>query len=303
MQFKKYPKIHALHKEECEGILLGKCYIQEKVDGANASIWLHADGTVHYGSRNNDLVEKGEAFNGFTDWITEHEHYLILLFSANPTMRLYGEWLVRHSILYDDMKYKNFYLFDVEIDDERQDIEMVYEVSQKYGIPAVPLFDIIENPTLEQIQELAGKSMLGEVGEGVVIKNLDFVNKFGDLEYGKYVTQGFKEENAITFGGNNKHSETYYETYYMNKFVTLERVKKLYHKIESIKGRPDMSSIPIIMNMVYHDIITEEGWTIAKNMGKKCTPFSFKSFQQLCNQKTKRIFIELLENNISVAHK
>jgi hypothetical protein len=61
-----------------------------------------------------------------------------------------------------------------------------------------------------------------------------------------------------------------------------------------------MSFVPMIMGFVYHDVITEEGWGIAQTMGKKDGIFCFKSFQRLCNDKTKRIFIELLENNISV---
>ena len=38
--FKKYRKIHRLGAEENEGILVGKVMIQEKIDGANTSIWL-----------------------------------------------------------------------------------------------------------------------------------------------------------------------------------------------------------------------------------------------------------------------
>ena len=53
--FKSYPKLHRLGKEEVEGILDGYCVIQEKIDGANASIWMH-DGTVHVGSRRNILA-------------------------------------------------------------------------------------------------------------------------------------------------------------------------------------------------------------------------------------------------------
>jgi len=56
MQFKEYKKIQALHKEECDGILHGTCYLQEKVDGANASIWVE-DGNIHCGSRTRDLTK------------------------------------------------------------------------------------------------------------------------------------------------------------------------------------------------------------------------------------------------------
>ena len=72
MQFKPYNKIHALHKEECEGILEGTCYIQEKVDGANASIWLGDDGEIYYGFRFCDLFLVNDNFNDFNDWARAH---------------------------------------------------------------------------------------------------------------------------------------------------------------------------------------------------------------------------------------
>jgi hypothetical protein len=40
--FIRYPKVYALHKEECEGILDSDAdiFIQEKIDGANLSVWM-----------------------------------------------------------------------------------------------------------------------------------------------------------------------------------------------------------------------------------------------------------------------
>lgn len=49
--FIKYPKIHRLEKEEVEGILKGECIIQEKIDGANTSIWFD-QGKIKVASRN-----------------------------------------------------------------------------------------------------------------------------------------------------------------------------------------------------------------------------------------------------------
>lgn len=302
MKFKGYNKIHALHKEECDGLLEGKCYIQEKVDGANASIWLDEDG-IHCGSRTRDLTAAGDDFNGFVTYVDAHEG-IKRFFSDNPNWRLCGEWLVRHTIGYNETSYKHFYLFDIEINEEGEmlSIEMVNQFAQEYGIKTVELFEIVENPTLELIKAHAGKSVLGVKGEGVVVKNLAYVNKFGVKQYGKFVTQEFKEDNGITFGGNNKSSDTYQEMYYVNKFMNLARVQKNFHKLESMEGRLDMKHIPRMMGMCYHDLITEECWEIAKDMGKSIKPFDFKAFDNLCNKKSKSIFIELLTGDISVAN-
>lgn len=304
LQFKPYNKIHALHKDECEGILEGICFIQEKVDGANASIWLE-DGEVHYGSRSRDLFKARDNFNGFGDWVMKHDGIKKFL-TLHPDHRLNGEWLVRHTIGYKELNYKKFYLFDMtkESEDEVKMVDFydMYNLAEIYNIPTVHLFATLNNPTIEQLKEFAGTSMLGEKGEGLVIKNFNFINKFGDRQWGKYVTQEFKEDNGITFGGNNKHSDSYEEMYYLNKYMTLPRVQKVLHKLESMEGKLSEKHIPRIMGMCHHDLISEEGWTIAQELGKTGKPFNFKTFKSLCDRKSKSIFMEVLTGDISVAN-
>lgn len=303
MKHKTYKKIHRLGAEENDGILIGKCYIQEKIDGANASIWWDSDtNQVHYGSRTRDLRAANDNFNGFGDWMAKNPQVGAYL-EKNQLVRLNGEWLVRHSIGYHEASYKSFYLFDVDEErdgkDYRYSMEGMYELADHLKIPSAHLFASLENPTLEQIKEFAGKSVLGLKGEGVVIKNLDFISKFGDLEYAKYVTQEFKEDNAITFGGNNKHSDTYWEMYFVNAYVTMPRLEKILHKFAAMsEERLDMKHIPQIMGMMHHDIISEEAWEISK----KCTaPFDFKAFGRLVQRKTRQMYINYLNGDVSVA--
>lgn len=302
MQFKPYNKIHALHKEECEGILEGTCYIQEKVDGANASIWLGDDGEIHYGSRSRDLFLANDNFNGFGDWVRSHPH-LKEFFATFPEYRINGEWLVRHTIGYKETSYRKFYMFDIEYDNGvLVDIEFATLLMPQYEIPAVHLHGKFENPTLDFIKSLAGQSVLGEKGEGVVVKNLSFRNKFGDINFGKYVTQEFKEDNGVTFGGNNKFSETYEEMYFVNKLVTLPRVEKTTHKLESMEGKLSEKHIPRIMGMVFHDVMSEEANDMANHLAKNGADFNFKKFKELCNKKSKSVFMELLTGDVSVAN-
>jgi hypothetical protein len=303
MQFKPYAKIIGLHKEEVEGILTGTCYIQEKIDGANASI-LGDDGIIHCGSRTRDLTLAGDGFNGFVNYVKNHEG-INEFFKKYIGCRLYGEWLVRHSIGYDEVNYRQFYLYDIESPiGGKLPINMLYILAESYSINTAHLFGRIENPTLEQIKEFAGKSVLGNKGEGVVVKNLKFINKFGDCPYGKYVTQEFKEDNAITFGGNNKFSETYNEMYFVNQFITMPRLEKIINKLKNTtEEKLDFKHIPQVMGMMYHDVITEEGWAIAKEMGKQNQIFSFRSLEQLCTRKTRQMFINFITGDISVADK
>ena len=298
--FKKYPKVHRLGKEETDGILNGTCTIQEKLDGANASIWLDKRGEIACGSRNRELTE---GFNGFVEYVKEHEgmkHFL----EKNPTKRLNGEWLVRHALPYHELAYKQFYLFDItEVGDgeeaeEFQPQAVVEAMADVYKMNYPQVFAVIKNPAVEEIEKYVGQSNLGEHGEGVVIKNLEHVDKWGNHCYAKMVTQKFLESNSTTFGGNNKHSETYWEQYVINKYMTLARVEKIMHKIQpEIDRRLDLMHIPRVAGTAYHDMITEEVWEISEKVGT----IDFKTLKRLGMKKAIQIYKDKLSGDISVA--
>jgi hypothetical protein len=295
MEFRRYEKIHRLGKEETEGILVGKVHVMEKIDGANASIWKEND-TLCTGSRSRYLGN--DNFNGFGTFVQSHEGIKKAL-EENPTLRLYGEWLVRHTIVYKETSYKKFYLFDVFDGEKYWSTDKVIEFAKKYDIPYAEYYGTFENPTVEQLEELVGKSSLGDKGEGIVLKNFDFVNKFGDICYAKIVKQEFMEENAIIFGGNNKHSETYWEMYIVNKYMTLARIEKIIHKIESEVGSSlGLEHTSRIINTAYHDMLTEEIWDIAKKAGK----IDFKSLSHLSLRKAAVIYKDIINNTLSVGY-
>lgn len=300
MSFKRYPKIHRLGKEETEGILEGECIVQEKVDGANTSIWIDKRGEITCGSRSRELTE---GFNGFVDYVKNHEGINKLLHN-NPTFRLYGEWLVRHTISYDETKYQQFYLFDItEVKDGEENEEffaqpVVRMLAEQYGINYPQIFGEFVNPSEEALKEFVGKTNLGEKGEGIVIKNLAHKDKFGNHCYAKMVTEEFKENNGITFGGNNKHSDSYWEMYIVNKYMTLPRIQKIMHKIQpEIDQKLSLEHIPRITSSAYHDMLTEEIWDISK----KVKTINFDTLKRCATKKAIQIYKDILNNSISVA--
>ncbi len=295
--FFKYRKIQRLGKEETDGILEGTCHIQEKVDGANTSIWIDGNNVLCMGSRTRTLGD--EEFNGFVPYVKRHDG-IIELIAYHPEWRLYGEWLVRHTISYKETAYKKWYMFDI-FDGEKMkflSIPEVNEIAEHFGIETVPYLGVYHNPTVDLLKSLMSSSAFGDRGEGIVIKNLEFVNKFGDLEYAKIVTESFKEDNGVTFGGNNKHSDSYWEMYVVNKYMTLARIQKIMSKIQpEIDRRLDMKHIPRIMGTAYHDMITEEAWEIAN----KVPVLDYKTLKRIADKKAKQIFVDILNEDISVA--
>lgn len=312
----KYPKIRRLGEEDNDGILMGTVHVQEKIDGANAQIWIE-DGDIKCGSRTQELTG---GFNGFVDYAKSHEGIRKYL-EANPKHRLFGEWLVRHTIAYNETVYKKFYLFDVMVlpetfvKSESEDgeeierskarqctwlkIEEVYEIGKEYGIETATLFATYTDPMPDVFQELAGKTVLGEKGEGVVIKNPEFINKWGDRVCAKIVTQEFKEDNGIVFGGNNKTSETYVEMKLVNEAMTMPRINKIMQKIQPLVdkrlGREHTSRI---IEVAYHDMFEEELWSFVKKHKK----IDFGHLENLAKKKAVRIYHDILDGHISVAY-
>ena len=300
--FKKYPKIHRYGKEEVEGILIGTCHVQEKIDGANTSVWIDKRGELTCGSRNRELTE---GFNGFVEYIKNHEGVRKLL-EENPTYRLYGEWLVRHSTPYNELSYRQWYMFDITVAQDGEENEMflteddVYGLALTHGILTPERFGTFKDPTVEELKEYVGRSSLGEKGEGIVIKNPDFRDKWENHNYAKIVTQEHKEQSAIVFGGNDKFSDTYWEMYVVNKYINLARVEKIMHKLQpTIDKRLDLEHCPRIAGTVYNDVLTEEIWEIAK----KVQALNFNKLKSLCMRKAIQIYKEIITGDVSVANK
>lgn len=293
--FVAYPKIHRLGVEENEGILDKEVFVQEKVDGANTSIWFE-DGELKMGSRTRELTD---GFNGFCEYVRNHEG-IRKFFERYPNNRMYGEWLVRHTIAYNETAYRQLYLFDVQTPSgEYWTMREVELVAYKYGIRYPAIF-VSGKLMEEEIREHVGKTTLGEKGEGVVIKRAGFVNKFGEHAYAKIVTQEFKEDNALVFGGNNKHSETYWEMFVVNKYCTLPRVQKVMNKLQPIiEERLGLKHTPRIAGTCYHDMITEEAWEIAN----KVPMLNYRELKKLAHKKFIQIYHNLLEGSVSVSDK
>ena len=109
--FRKYTHLERFGNSAVRGIEIGECYIFPKIDGTNASVWYH-DGKLCTGSRSRELsVENDNA--GFHAWAIEDEK-LKAFFAEYPSFRLYGEWLVPHSLkTYREDAWRKFYIFDV----------------------------------------------------------------------------------------------------------------------------------------------------------------------------------------------
>lgn len=288
--FRKYEKVVRFGKEETDGILNGECYIFEKIDGANASVWVE-DGQITCGSRNRELDE-GESFRGLVKYVQNNQSIKELL-AKYPWLRLYGEWLVKHSLEYPKMAYNKLYIFDVYDHVEERFLRFPeYElILDAWEIPYLTPLAILENPTQDQLGELLGTTKFDiPHGEGIVIKNYDFVNRFGNCVYAKMVTEYFQEAHHLKFTAP-RYEEV--EVRIASQFITEARVRKIIGKIEDTTNRKaDIKDTARVLNTVYHDLVEEDMWEIVKKF--KAPTVDFGRLRKVCEIAAKSYFFDYL---------
>lgn len=298
MKFERYMHIERFGNEEVKDIELGECYVFFKLDGTNASVWLD-DGIIKGGSRNRELtIENDNA--GFYSYILKDERIKKYL-KKHPNHRLYGEFLVKHSIkTYRDDAWNKFYIFDVALckDDNTEEF-LPYEVYkpliEEFELEYVPPLAIVKNANYESFIKMLDKTGQFLVedgkgnGEGIVIKNYDYVNKYGRQIWAKIVCNEFKELQTKQFGAPIVNSTDLIEEKIVNKFCTETFIEKEYQKI-AIDGWKSQY-ISRLLQTIYYEFIKEESWNFIKEF--KNPTINYKILQNMVTKKIKKVKKEL----------
>ena len=261
MDFHKYQHIERIGTVETDGIELGTCYVFPKIDGTNAQVWWN-DG-LQAGSRNRQLSIDNDN-HGFYEWALKQQNIISFL-KEHPELKLYGEFLVPHTLkTYDDSAWQNFYVFDVMEGAEYLHYEVYKELLSPHGILFIPPICKVDNPTVERLTNQLEKNGYlikdGEgVGEGIVIKNYDYKNRYGRVTWAKIVRNEFK---AKHWGGDttNVKEKKEVEWEIVGKYVTKSLVDKEYAKIEEWTSK----MIPRLLNTVFYCLVKEESWNYVK---------------------------------------
>lgn len=283
--FRSYMHLERYGNEEVVGIELGELTIFPKLDGTNSSVWLEpnasGEGNLFAGSRTRQLsIEADNA--GFLAYVsapgTPIEGKLRSFFRDNPTLRLYGEWLVPHTLkTYRDDAWRRFWIFDVF-----NDVTNQYLSYSEYkglldgcGLDYIPPLATIKNGDYEYFMHVLKQNVFfikdGEgIGEGIVLKNYQFYNKFGNQVWAKIINNEFKEQHHREMGEPSSSRKILEEEIAL-KYVTESLCTKVYAKIVNEEGGWTSKNIPRLLGTVYHDLITEEMWNILKENGKGTT--------------------------------
>ena len=290
MGFVKYQHIERFESDTVSGISKGKCFIFPKIDGTNASIWME-NGEIRAGSRNKELT-KDHDNAGFYQWVLSHSDMFSPFFYKNPDLTLYGEWLVPHTIrAYKDNAWRNFYIFDVAINKVHSPFFYLpyytySKILDKFSLEYIRPQNIIMNPTMDQLEKELEKNHYlmentSDCGEGIVIKNYDYINKFGNQIWAKIVRSEFIEKHS-----HNPHTPKpavdHIEIEIAKNYVTGALVQKEKSKIVNESGCWESKYIPRLLNTVYYSIVTECMWDIVKKY--KNPKIDFKLMKDCINE-------------------
>jgi hypothetical protein len=298
MSFIKYQHLERYGNTEVEGIEVGTCYVFPKLDGTNGSVWMDLTKAIPFscGSRNRELALDNDNA-GFMKAMMDDNAVVPYIYD-NPDHVLYGEWLVPHTLkTYNDDAWRKFYVFDVydRIKERLLSYDEYSEGLIAAGINVIAPIAIIKNGTESHFTECLSKAHYlvkdGEgSGEGVVIKNYDYHNKYGRQTWAKLVTNEFKAKHHIAMGAPVVGCEIVEEKI-AAKYVTQSLVDKVEAKIVNEMGGWSSKYIPRLINTVWYDVVTEETWNFVKEF--KNPKVDFKVLSHYVTAKIKELKKEL----------
>lgn len=296
LEFQKYMHLEKFGFDEVQGIELGECHVFPKIDGTNASAWI-AGGEVQGGSRKRHLTLDNDNA-GFLAWLTEQKNICALL-TSEAGCRLYGEWLVPHSLkTYREDAWRKFYVFDVydHFNERWLSYEEYQPLLEQYGVDYIPPLCIIKNAQYDTLlKELDNNRFLIEEGkgsgEGIVLKNYAYKNRFGRVCWAKIVTNAFKEKHVREMGAPRKNEKQMVEQAIIDEHVDKHLVDKTYSKIVNEMDGWSSKYIPRLLQTVYYDLVREEMWDAVKK--HKNPTVNFKTLNTLSIMKTKELRPEL----------
>ena len=291
MKFEKYQHIERLGTDKVNGILNGKVYVYPKIDGTNTSIFLGDDGEVCVGGRESQLSEEKD--NYYAHRILSKVEKYAKFFAEYPSLRLYGEFLVPVNIKsYRKDAWKKFYVFDVMDGDRYLTYEEYKPLLEKYDIEYIPVLEIFDNPSKEQLYAISGSGMFlqadGGKPEGIVIKNYDYRNYAGKQIWAKIISSEYNKKSKVNTIAADVHEQIIFV------YVTEHFIEKEFEKfLHAVNGEYTQKTLPRFFSSIWHTLIDEEMWNIIKKF--KNPVIDFGRLKGLMMAEIKKVKPELFE--------
>lgn len=269
MKFEKYQHVERLGSDEVDGILNGIVHIFPKLDGTNTSVYLNDNGEIEVASRNRLLTPENDN-QGVCAYVLAQKKFKDY-FAEYPNHRLFGEWLIPNRIKnYNGDAWRKLYIFDVMRKCENgTEIYLPYSIYklflEQFDIEYIPQIAMLDDPTEEQVRSFVNQCNFlmqdGMSGEGIVIKNYQFINKYGRTTWAKIVRPIDKSKTKVL----KLITGAEIESAIVENFVTPEFVEKEFYKIVNDNGGIFSNKlIGKFLGVTWHTFIVEETFNILR---------------------------------------
>lgn len=297
MNYKRYQHIEKLGTTEVEGILDGEVSLFYKIDGTNSCIFLKEDNTLGFGSRTRELTLDNDNGGFYASMLLNKEEYNKYLnyLQSNLNHIIYGEWLIPHTIKrYKADAWKKLYVFDIY--DAEYDIYIPYDTYKntlaQYDITYIPAIVTLANPNFEDIKKYlddTGNYLIENgLGEGIVIKNYNYRNKYGRITWAKILTEDFyKNKKELKTKNYINKEEVPVEFSIVKMFVTPEFVQKEFSKFKDDKGEFNSKHIFEFLNRTFLEFYKDNWELIFKKF--KFPTINFKVLKRLVEEEIKSV--------------
>lgn len=302
-EYKSYIHVERLGRTETEGILDGKCHIFPKIDGTNAVVFLDDYGVPQCGSRSRVLTaEKDNA--GFYSWFNGEnpEAKALRAFVKDwPHLIVYGEFglnRVGKIKYYDPCANNRMWIFDIwstvlERYLTYDEIWAIVTPNADLRESLVPCLAVLDNPTKEELAEIAKKERfliydgIDKAGEGIVIKNYEYRDKWGRYQVGKLVLDEYHQLSEYKPKQPRENVEEEIADYYVTDAEIGKAVAKVLNflnmeKIDLKNGQ----FIGRTLNLTWTDFIEENMMDILKRY--KNPILDFGKMRRACDLKVKK---------------
>ena len=262
--------IERLKEQYVDGFQKGDyIVVQEKIDGANFSIRYDDKSDSVMAFSRKKTLDFSNNLRGAWEWSQKLDKELIKDILGSRLI-LFGEWLVSHTVVYPDDKYKNAYFYDVYDVEEQKYLnqDQVESIIRKLSLIYVPIFYKGEFQSWNHLKQFVGRTNLGgEYGEGIVVKNMTRLNDPNTRLpfYTKIVCDNFAEKKSVKKFDEEKMEKRVKLQALVESIVTEGRVHKLVNKMIDdgiIPEKWDEHNMSIIAKNigkdVYYDCVKEE---------------------------------------------
>ena len=267
-EYKAYQHIERFGTDEVEGIEIGTTYVFPKIDGTNGQIWFE-DSKVKCGSRKRELTLDNDNADFYNTIIKDYRY--VDYFKLHPDHQLFGEWLVPHTLkTYREDTWRKFYIFDVYKDRKPIPYFNYYQILDYFNLDYIPPLRMFTNGTQEAFVRCLeeNKFLLKDgagIGEGIVIKNYNFSNKYGRTTWAKIIANEYLDKKHKIKDNVPFTEIKCVEQQIVDKFVTADFASKEYVKMIVDKGGVWRAQfIGEFLGRTWNTFINEEIWNILK---------------------------------------